>query len=364
VAVTAKIPSVPDSAQDAMQRWAEPVVARRWAGARLERLDALKGDASMRQFWRGFIGGANTSAPRSAIAIDLGPDDLPLYARALNLVPQPIAEPPFVSVHRLMERIGIAVPALFAAAPAERKLMVEDVGDLSLYAAVKAQPPRAAELYRLAVDELLKLHTYRGSVSEGDCIAWSIAYDQRLFRWEMNRFVEYGIPAIVPGAESDALGAELDRLAESLGALPRVLSHRDYHYQNLFIQERDGAARIRVIDFQDALMAPAAQDLAVLLTTRDTGAFIAPELESELLDYYYAAAAPRGAMPLERAAFLQSYRWCVLQHALKVIGLFVFLEQSGKSGYKAYLPAAVGQARRMLEGEHDFPALREVLSKA
>lgn len=318
----------------------------------------------MRRFWRVFIGGANSDAPQGAIAIDLGPDDLPLYARALNLVPQPLAEPPFLSVHRLMERIGAAVPELYAAAPAERKLMVEDVGDLSLYGAVKAKPARAAELYRLAMDELLKLHTYRAATPNDDCIVWSIAYDQRLFRWEMNRFVEYGIPAIAPGAESGALAYELDRLAESLGALPRVLSHRDYHYQNLFIQERDGAPRIRVIDFQDALMAPAAQDLSVLLTTRDTGAFIVPELEAELLDYYFAASARHGAAALDRAAFLQSYRWCVLQHALKVIGLFVFLEQSGKSGYKAYLPAAVAQARRMLEAEDDFPVLRRVMSES
>ncbi len=262
-----------------------------------------------------------------------------------------------------MQRVGIAVPALFAAAPAERKLMVEDVGELSLYAAVKAQPARAAELYRLALDELLKLHAYSAPVSRRDCIAWSIAYDQRLFRWEMNRFVEYGIPAIAPGTESETLSAELDRLAQSLGALPRVLSHRDYHYQNLFIQEHGGGVRIRVIDFQDALMAPAAQDLAVLLTTRDTGTFIVPDLEAELRDYYFTAASRAGIATLDRAAFAQSYRWCVLQHALKVIGLFVFLEQSGKSGYKAYLPAAVGQARRMLQDENKFPALRGVLSK-
>ncbi len=345
-----------------MQEWAERAVARRWPGVRLERWSALKGDASTRRFWRGFIDrGSNVAAPASVIAIDLGPDDLPLYVRALKLAPQPLTEPPFLSVRRLMDRIGVAVPALYASA--ERKLLVEDVGDLSLYEAVKADPTRTAELYRLAVEELLKLHRHRAAIPDRDCIAYSIAYDRRLFRWEMEQFVEYGIPAIAPGAESVALGPELDRLAESLGALPRVLSHRDYHYQNLFIQRLEGAARIRVIDFQDALMAPAAQDLAVLLTTRDTGTFISPALEPELLDYYFAAAVQQGAATLDRAGFVQSYRWCVLQHALKVIGRFVFLEQSGKSGYKAYLPAAADQARRMLEADDDFPALRKVLSE-
>ena len=111
----------------------------------LERLSALKGDASMRRFWRAVIrSGPNTAAPDSAIAVDLGPDDLPLYVRALDLVPGPLREPPFVNVHRLMERIGVAVPALYGAAPAERRLLVEDVGDLSLYEAVKADPAQAS----------------------------------------------------------------------------------------------------------------------------------------------------------------------------------------------------------------------------
>jgi aminoglycoside/choline kinase family phosphotransferase len=360
-AARAKIPPVADDSQDAMRQWAERAVEGRWPGARLAALCALKGDASMRRFWRGSIHADQSSAPATVIAIDLGPDDLPLYARVLNLVPQPLAEPPFLNVHRLMEQIGVAVPALHAADVAERKLLVEDLGDLSLYAAVKENPARTAELYRLAIDELLKLHGRGTAAPNRDCLAYSVAYDERLLRWEMQQFVEYGVPAIAPGADPSALPAELDRLAANLGALPRVLSHRDYHYQNLFIQEHGGAVRIRVIDFQDALMAPAAQDLAVLLTTRDTGALISPALESDLLDYYFGAAAGRGALGLDRSAFVQSYRWCVLQHALKVIGRFVFLEQTGKAGYTQYLPATIAQARRMLEADSSFPALRAVM---
>jgi len=356
---------VPNSAQDAIRDWVEDAVHRSWPEARLERLSALKGDASMRRFWRAVIrSGPNAAAPDTAIAVDLGPDDLPLYVRALDLVPGPLREPPFVNVHRLMERIGVAVPALYRSAPAERRLLVEDVGDLSLYEAVKAGPAQASALYRLALDELVKLHTSGTANPDPGCIAYSIAYDRRLFRWEMEQFIEYGIPAVAPGADAAGLGPELDQLAAGLDALPRVLSHRDYHYQNLFLQNRHGGLRIRVIDFQDALMAPAAQDLAVLLTTRDTSALIAPALEAELLDYYFDAIAGRGAAALDRAAFIRSYRWCVLQHALKVIGRFVYLEQSGKTGYKAYLPATVGQARRILESGNDFPLLRGVLSKS
>ncbi len=41
-------------------------------------------------------------------------------------------------------------------------------------------------------------------------------------------------------------------------------------------------------------MAPAAQDLAVLLTTRDTGDLISPAMEERLLDFYFTGLLRRG----------------------------------------------------------------------
>ena len=119
-----------------------------------------------------------------------------------------------------------------------------------------------------------------------------------------------------------------------------------------------------MIDFQDALLAPAAQDLAVLLTTRDTGRVIGPETERRLLDYYIAGLARRGAPCPDADEFINSYHLCVLQHALKVIGRFNALERQGKPGYAAFIPHAAAQARRILTllarppAKNDFPRLR------
>ena len=109
-------------------------------------------------------------------------------------------------------------------------------------------------------------------------------------------------------------------------------------------------------------MAPAAQDLAVLLTTRDAVRFITPTIERRMLDYYFAAHIRRGTpMALTFDQFLESYRLCVLQHALKVIGRFIWLERNGKQGYAAYIPYALDQARRVLAGRNDFARLRVAL---
>jgi aminoglycoside/choline kinase family phosphotransferase len=65
---------------------------------------------------------------------------------------------------------------------------------------------------------------------------------------------------------------------------------------------------------------------------------------------------------MSREDFLKSYSMSVLQHALKCIGLFAFLEREGNRGYAAYTPHAILQARRMLARlAPDFPLLRGAL---
>ena len=109
-------------------------------------------------------------------------------------------------------------------------------------------------------------------------------------------------------------------------------------------------------------MAPAAQDLAVLLTTRDTDEIITPAIERRILDFYFAGLARRGVHTLGFEDFMTSYRLCVLQHALKMIGRFEMFERNGKAGCRRYIPNLLAQSRRMLgEMRADFPKLSAAL---
>ncbi len=349
------------SAQPRVAQWTHQAIEANWPGARLAAFDQLKGDVSTRRFWRIAID-CSSVAPASAIVIDLGPEDLPLYARALKMYPERLPEPPWIYLHRCLIALGAPVPALYHWSARDRMLMVEDVGSLSLFEAARSNPAKAADLYRDAVRELMRFHIDGTASANRKCLAFRVAYDERLFAWEMRRFVEFGLGALAPDADARALEADLASIARGLGALARVFSHRDFHGNNLFLQGAIASPTIRIIDFQDALMAPAAQDLAVLLTTRDTGDLISPALEQRLLDFYFTGLIRRGVATMSRDDFLKSYSMCVLQHALKCIGLFVFLEREGKRGYAGYTPHAIAQARRMLARlAPDFPHLRRVL---
>jgi len=345
---------------DAFQAWAATAIARRWPRARLVQIAALRGDLSTRRFWRVAIASPRNEAPATAILVDLGPDDLPRYVRVLNLLPSPITEPPWINLHRFLESIGSPVPELYDADPARRAMLVEDVGEFSLLEAVRRPGADAADLFRLAASELIRVHVDGTAQIDSRCIAHEIIYSGRLFEWELKEFAEVGLAAVAPGAEYSSIASELATLAARLDRFPRVLSHRDYHRENLYIQD---GPRIRIIDFQDALMAPAAQDLAVLLTTRDTDEVITPAIERRILDFYYAGIARRGAPALDAAEFMLSYRLCVLQHALKMIGRFENFERNGKTGYSQYIPPTLVQARRMLaEMRPDLPKLCSALT--
>jgi N-acetylmuramate 1-kinase len=339
--------------------WTREAIAERWPGAAADAMTKLRGDVSMRRFWRVAIENS-AEAPASAVVVDLGPEDLPLYARALKIYPEPLPEPPWINLHRFLTGLGAPVPALYEWSARDRLLLVEDVGSLSLFEAARANPSKAADLYREAVRELMRFHIDGTAKVDAGCFAFHLAYDATLFAWEMRRFVEFGLAAVAPRVDERAIEADLASLAHQLGALPRVFSHRDFHGNNIFLQGAIEAPAVRIIDFQDALMAPAAQDLAVLLTTRDTDFLISPAMEDRLLDFYFAGLIRRGLPTMNRADFLTSYSMCVLQHALKCIGLFVFLEREGKREYAAFTPHAIAQARRMLARlAPGFPELHE-----
>src|SRR5438876_278817 len=100
----------------------------------------------------------------------------------------------------------------------------------------------------------------------------------RLARWELEHFVEHGIETRhghrLPAAERAALLEALAPLAEPFERATPVLAHRDFHAWNLHVQD----GRLRILDFQDALLAPDAYDLASLLTDRTTAELVPPAL--------------------------------------------------------------------------------------
>jgi hypothetical protein len=330
------------------------VRARFGSHAAVKHVEPLAGDASTRRYARAWLQGPGT--PPTAVVMLLADRGVAISSEELAVFDEEPGELPYVNVHRFLVSIGVAVPELYADASEAGLLLLEDVGDVPLWDAVQGKPDEEVErLFALAIDQLLLLQIEGTARLDERCIAVRQRFDERLFLWEFEHFIEYGLPGGVgrSPAEDDLalLRRHFAAIASFLDRQPRVLNHRDFHAWNLFVHE----GRIRVIDFQDALLAPAPYDLATLLGDRVTPSVIQPDLEGRLLDYYAARSAARGGRAWSRDELWEVYAACALQKAFKVVGRFFYLDRvKGKPGYLRYIPPTLRQIRRLLAARPDL----------
>ncbi len=319
------------------------------SASEIEQIVDLAGDASTRRYQRLFLRGPH--APATVVVMLLADRGIALSSDELAVFPEPPRELPFVNVHRFLTRIGIDVPEIYLDLTEQGLLLLEDVGDRALWDAVAEAPrERVRELYQHAVCQLVRLQLEGTRQADPACMAFQQRFDRRLYLWEFEHFLEYGVEQRLgrplPQRERELLLTHFTAIAERLDAEPKFLAHRDYHSWNLFVQD---PARIRVLDFQDALLATPAYDLATLLGDRDTPSKIPPDLEELLLDDFLAAWRSSGGPPLDPDRFRQTYFLCALQKALKVVGRFYFLAfKKNKPQYLRYIPATCRQVRRLL----------------
>lgn len=332
-------------------------IERRWPGARSIAIDRLRGDASTREYSRVRIDPGTSTAPNSLILMHLRDAAVALSSEELGVYGSGgPAELPFVNVWRFLRSLTDAVPDLYDVSPTSTLLLLEDVGDITLYGAAEAAGPPGLDLFRRALGWIADLQAR--ARDDGRCYAFRQAFDRRLFSWEFEHFIEFGLRDPDPGLLADSRG-ELDAAASRLATLERVFCHRDFHGWNLHVQS---GGRIRVIDFQDALLAPRLYDVASLLTDRTTPKLISPAQERRLV-VEFSELCGRELWPDEEA-LLGEYRTVALQRALKVVGRFNYLaEIKGKPGYLAMLPAAGATAERLLTELGTMPATLEALRR-
>jgi aminoglycoside/choline kinase family phosphotransferase len=316
------------------------------AATDVKALMPLAGDASSRRYYRARLEG--DGAPQSIIVMELpGGSGLPLSSEELAIFKEGPRESPFVNVHRFLARIGVQVPALYGYWANEGVLLLEDLGDTALWDRVQGLPDDQVLLwYQKAIDELLHLQIRGTRERDDSCLAFQQRFDAKLYTWEFEHFIEWGLEKR-PGA---AIGPQaIDRLRAGFAAIAALLerhsvclNHRDYHSWNLMICNDT----VRVIDFQDALLAPPPYDLASLLNDRITDTIIRPELEERLVRYYFERRNDLDGTARSTDEFIEIYRLSAIQRDLKVIGRFYYLDLvKGKSTYRKFIPPT---ARRLL----------------
>ncbi|MFQ5513052.1 MAG: aminoglycoside phosphotransferase family protein [Myxococcota bacterium] len=243
-------------------------------GVAVAELQPLPGGAGARRYARVyFVDGT------SAIWMHARPEDPEILPPALR---SPSGRPPFATLTRLLSRHGVPVPEIYAVRDDEGWLLLEDLGDLHL-----GELPPGAQGGRLeeAIDLLVTIHSIPPSL-EG---LRQRCFDEDWIAFELDHFLRHAAHL----RWHEPLRSSFVELGHYIAELPRTLCHRDFQSQNLMVDPR---GRLRLLDYQDALLAPPELDLVSLL--HDSYLTISPAQRGRLLDRY----AERSGRAPERPA--------------------------------------------------------------
>ncbi|MEW6386999.1 MAG: phosphotransferase [Thermodesulfobacteriota bacterium] len=313
-------------------------------GATLSGVRTLAGDGSDRNFYR-----------------LVGNPPLVLLYHPLPPGPAVNENDSYYYLGRHLRIQGVPVPEIHVYCREEGWLLLEDLGDLSLEAAVKnfSGEETIRRWYGQALVVLLGMQLQGRESFDPDWCFDTPALD-RAFLWE--RECTYFVQAFLQGYLGLEVGladlaSDFDRLLT--GALPRESNyflHRDFQSRNLFIKEDS----LRVIDFQGGRLGPLGYDLAALLI--DPYVALSPSRQETLLNDYLNLLKEQ--LPLDLREFREQYYHLALCRNLQILGAFGYLTRvKGKAYFAEFIPQALSAlSRRLRERPGEFPRLEKVLA--
>ena len=252
---------------------------------------------------------------------------------------------PFVAITDYLRAAGLSAPQVFARDEVNGFLLIEDLGD-DLFARVMIDNPALEKpLYQASVDVLVHLHrTPAPKLPHYDATVMTeraaLAYD----------WYQLGATGDVDMAAKNRFAATFHAALAPLDAASPVLIQRDYHAENLlWLPDRNGPARVGLLDYQDAMLGHPAYDLVSI--AQDARRDVSASMEQIMVARYLAATG------LDAESFEGSYALLGAQRNLRILGVFARLSLAyGKPHYVDLIPRVWNHIQTNLS----HPALADV----
>jgi aminoglycoside/choline kinase family phosphotransferase len=260
----------------------------------------------------------------------------------------------FIAIANHLTALGLSAPVVREADIPRGLAILEDLGD-DLFARVIERSGGEVALYAAAGDVLAAVHrapapsqlSYPGGewpILEFDHLAVSVNLDL-FIEWMPKRDLDVRI--------SEAARLRWERLRENMIAraedFPRALMLRDTHAENLlWLPQRDGVARVGLLDFQDAVLGWGEWDMSMLL--HDARRDVSHAAKEAAIRAYLDGTGGDRAMFDERLALLGA------MNIMRIMGIFARLvTRDNKPRYDQFQP----RLRGLLNGVLSHPALAE-----
>jgi hypothetical protein len=288
----------------------------------------LAGDASNRRYER--LTDPNTG--KTAVLMDASPEE----GEDVR---------PFVKIAKYLRSQNLSAPDILAEDAGNGFLLIEDLGDDLFTRVIAAAPELERPLYEAATDVLVQL--FSAPMPELDPLG------PRLMA-EMSGLVMEKYRTGVLGSHDEDLQARFENNFEDIlrGTVKGdyVIVQRDYHAENLlWLPERGGAARVGLLDFQDARSGHPAYDLVSLL--QDARRDVPAGIEMQMIARFIEATG------VEESGFRTAYTVLGVQRNLRILGVFARLSMDhGKPQYLDLIPRVWNHVMAGL----DHPALAPI----
>jgi len=267
----------------------------------------------------------------------------------------------YTAVGTFLFKQRIGVPEIIACDRENSLVLMEDLGDVSLYSLLNQGCSRAAvmDYYRSALQFLAEMHIKATPLMHACSAVKAFGYEDLL--WETGYFLERFVEQLC-GLSIHGMGEiedEFHRLAALVERQPRVFMHRDFQSQNIYF--KDG--RVRVIDFQTARAGPLQYDLASLL--KDAYFVLEKDERKALAHFYHETLRGARGMDMDPEACEAAFHLTGLQRNMQALGAFAFLSlEKGKTVFLQYIPAALSYLQEALALFPEFPVLRATVQEA
>jgi N-acetylmuramate 1-kinase len=256
----------------------------------------------------------------------------------------------FVAIDKGLRSLQLSAPEIYAENLSAGLLLLEDLGPETCLLDGKPIPER----YELAAQLLARIHsevlpTILPVTDGRDHVIPE--YDREALVIETELLLDWYAPCragvTLPSIAKSQFGRCWSGLFDKVLTDQRTWVLRDYHSPNLiWLAEREGLAKVGLIDFQDAVLGHPAYDLVSL--TQDARVDVEPQLELRLIAAYVKARQSRD-VGFDIAAFLEAYAILGAQRSTKIAGIFARLDRrDGKPGYLKHLPRIESYLRRNL----------------
>ncbi len=246
----------------------------------------------------------------------------------------------YIKIQKLLKYNYINAPDIFSIDRANHCILMEDIGNMSLFKyARKLNLKEKENTYVKVIDFLInmqrKLEHSSGNIFGIKEMNYELSYFEQSFLLDYKGIVN-------------------PECMDKLRKIPLIISrncpytfmHRDFQSQNIYIKK----GQIRIIDFQTAKKGPVFYDAASLI--RDPYVNLPKAMRQHLEEYYFENTHNKNK---------RLYLLCALQRNLQVLAAFAFLsKQKGKKRFERFIKPGILLLKELVEQIDEARCLLDV----